>query len=567
MATITAALTPQPASPAPGVISQRVTIFPQPLMAGSGPPKQFPLASAQVASQGLYGNLTIPYTYIGANLLPSYTEEYYDRIHVLPSSFDAGNVSSTISYEVEVWNAFFVPRTLTAIDQIDADGINVLNGKIPGSTFGVLESDIYDIEVTPDGPPAIEALLKWTFGVDFGTHVITGTRLVLFAFKPAAPITEKLAWKTNVMRAYSGEQRVALRKHPRQTWDMRYKQSEGELQSRMNSAMWGRNFKAFGLPVWTDVTYIYSSIAAGTTTIYLDTRYFDYRVEGLLVLLYRDDITNEAKEILEVYDDRIVLKRPLEMAFPDGAMAMPVVICQPEGGIVREDIGNDVNISQIRFRAIDNLEYNTTAPETYLGYEILLDYNIRRSQSVQSAIVHPSVTVDNQTGPWDTFAYREQPDEIFDWSWVADNPEARWNNKMFLMRQRGRIKPFWIKTRRPDFILAETMAGSSTSMPVKNMGQEKLDLIGDTRHIEVVMKDGTEYRRIIDALGSESTDKQTQYVEINSAFGVDILPEDVDRISYLRLVRIDTDEVEIEHSLGIYSQFTVPLITVEQPTP
>ena len=504
---------------------------------------------------------------ISGTLGDNFVNIYYEKIHVNPPSFDAGNVSTTISYDVEVWNSFFTPKLLTELVALNAEGINVLNGILEGGTYGALENSIYNVEVTPEGPANIDADLRWTFSTDFGSHNIIGNRLVLFPFRPAGPITETLQWMTNVLRSHSSEQRIALRKHPRQIWGMRYKQKDS-VQARINSAMWGRNIKPFGLPIWTDVSYLYDPITSGTDTIYLDTRYFDYRENGLLVLLYRDDLTNEAKEIAEIYNDRLVLTRPLETNFPDGALAMPVVICMPEGGLVREDIGNGVTVSNIKFRAIENLEYVTSPEATYLGYEILDDYwNIRRGGNVASSILHPSVIIDNQTvETWDVFEYRDKPDELWDWSWVADNPEQRWNNKMLLMRMRGRQKPFWISTRVKDFELADIVASSASEWTVYNMGQNYLELIGDPRHVEILLKDGSIYQMEVVGLTDTSTDKSTQIIEMSDIFGIEVAPEDVERISYLRLVRFNSDEAVITHNLGIYSEVTMPLITVEQPT-
>lgn len=500
-----------------------------------------------------------------AGILPNFGSLYYNRVHVRPIETDVGNVSTTISYQVEVWNAFFSSKLLTSLVEIGTDGINVLNGIAQGGQFGALQSAMYDIEVTPEGPGEIDAEIRWVLGGDYGFHTIIGNRVVLFPFKPASPISEEFSWLTNVLRTYSSEQRIALRKHPRQSWAMKYKQW-GEIQSRINSAMWGRNYKPFGLPIWTDVTYIRSSISAGTQTIYLDTRYFDYRTEGLLVLLYRDDLTNETKEISAVYGDRLELVRPLENTFPDGAMAMPVVICQPEGGLVREDIGNDVTVSSIRFRALENLEYVTPAPETYLGYEVLGSWNYRLSGSVNSSILHPVVVVDNQTGPWDVFPYRSEPDEMWDWSWASNSQEERWEVKMFLMRQRGRQKSFWAHSRRKDITLAATVPTSSSEWTVANMGQEYLDVIGDPRHVEVVLKNGNTYRREIIGVTETAEDKQTQILEVSATMPEEVSPEDVDRISYMRLVRFNSDDAEIIHGQGIQSSLTMPIITVPQPT-
>ena len=539
---------------------------PQPL-GGAGAPLSGQITNNVILNRYIYYPTTArPFSQKTVDIVSDYSNIFFNRIHVLPADVNVGNVSTTISYEVEVWNAYLEPNLLTLLQKLDAEGINVLNGHPQGTTFGPLESSIYDIEVTPSGPPVIEAIIKWTFGSEYGTHSIIGNRLILFPFRPAGPIVEILQWRTNILRAYSAEQRISLIKHPRQIWEMRYKSLQPSVQSRINSAMWGRNFQPFGLPIWTDVTYYYQALVAGQDTIYFDTRYFDYRQEGLLVLLYQDDITNESKEIAEVHDDHIVLVRPLENNFLAGALIMPVIICQPEGGLVKEDIGNDVTVSQIRFRALENLEYITSAPESYLGYEYLREWNIRPGGgSVKSSIIQPSVTVDSETGPWDVFAYRSLVDESVDFSFVADNSQDRWKNKMFLMRRRGSAKPFWVSSRRKDFVVTQQIGSTAIEITVENMGQENRDLEGSNHHIEIILKDGTEFKRGVIGLSSTSLDKEEQIIEISDSFGQQIDPDEIDRISYIRLVRLDTDEIQITHNLGIYSEFTIPVITVEQP--
>lgn len=540
---------------------------PQPL-GGVGTPVASQIAINAVLNRYIYypTNAPPPYAQISAAKTEDYTDLFFDSLHIIPAETDVGNVSTTISYKVEVWNAYLSSNLLTLLQKTNAEGINVLNGHSQGTTFGPLESSIYDIEVTPDGPATIDALIKWTFGIEYGTHAITGNRLILFPFRPAGPIVEILQWNTDIIRSHSSEQRISLIRHPRQIWEMRYKSIAPSIQSRINSVMWGRNLEAFGLPIWTDVTYYYQAIPIGTTQLYFDTRYFDYRQDGLLVLLYQDDITNEAKEISEVYDDHIVLTRATENAFSSGALIMPVIVCLPEGGLVKEDIGNDVTVSQIRFRSIENLEYVTSPSETYLGYEYLREWNIRPGGgSVGSAIIKPSVTVDSGTGPWDVFAYRSIVDETVDFSFVADNPEQRWENKMFFHRRRGKAKPFWVSSRRKDFVVTQQIGSTATELTVENMGQEHRDLEGTQHYFELVLKDGTEFKRAIVGLSSESLDKQEQVIEISDSFGQQIDLDEIDRVSYIRLVRLDTDEISITHSLGIYSEVTVPVILVEQP--
>src|SRR5574343_92051 len=52
----------------------------------------------------------------------SHADDYYNRIHLIPAKVDVGNLVSDQYFDVLVWNAYFVPRTLESISQSGTSG-------------------------------------------------------------------------------------------------------------------------------------------------------------------------------------------------------------------------------------------------------------------------------------------------------------------------------------------------------------------------------------------------------------------------------------------------------------
>ncbi len=65
-------------------------------------------------------------------------ENYYNRLWLIPTTMELGNVVSTQVRPASVWNAYFSPRTLTAIEREDADGITLSGQASPPLGFAAL---------------------------------------------------------------------------------------------------------------------------------------------------------------------------------------------------------------------------------------------------------------------------------------------------------------------------------------------------------------------------------------------------------------------------------------------
>ena len=75
--------------------------------------------------------------------VPSYFEDYYFRVHLLPGRINLGSLASEQSRTIEVWNARLTPNNLASITATGADGMT-LTGPAPAPTvFAANESRLY----------------------------------------------------------------------------------------------------------------------------------------------------------------------------------------------------------------------------------------------------------------------------------------------------------------------------------------------------------------------------------------------------------------------------------------
>ncbi|MFU4942378.1 hypothetical protein ACM7ZJ_29995, partial [Pseudomonas aeruginosa] len=142
-------------------------------------------------------------------------ENYYNRLWLIPTAMELGNVVSTQIRPASVWNAYFSPRTLTAIDREAADGITLSGQASPPLPFAALQERIWTVAVSTDGPPVVDARIVWQLQDEQPLiMVITGNRITAWSFAPdwADGVQESLEWLTELLTSTSGvEQRRSLR--------------------------------------------------------------------------------------------------------------------------------------------------------------------------------------------------------------------------------------------------------------------------------------------------------------------------------------------------------------------
>jgi hypothetical protein len=150
--------------------------------------------------------------------------------------------------------------------------------------------------------------------------------------------------------------------------------------------------------------------------------------------------------------------------------------------------------------------------------------------------------VDNGTGPVvleEIFNYADHKQEI---SIYCDNETERLNARDWLLSLRGKYGSFWLPSFNRDLILLQNITTVSTSILVSSIDY---NLYYTVKDVAFFMKNGQVFFYRI--TGGTDLNNGTEQLALEAAAGRNINIADVDRISFMSCVRLDTDSVVIEH--------------------
>lgn len=473
--------------------------------------------------------------------LPNYTDDFYDRIYIRPNLLELGNLVSEQQVSVEVWNAHRTQKTLQTITPVNAEGVSISGASYP-RTWEPLEAQTYLVSVTPDGPPDINAqlLFDWNGTIDDGVLRITGSRIVGLSYLFEAPAKEILEWKTNVITSNQGvEQRIRLRKKPRQGLDVTYPLQRGQLQTA-EAMVYGWLGRRWSVPLWTEAQQYMGTLAVGATTVPIDTTSRDYRVGGLIHLFQPNNGASATAEVSAVAAGSLTLARPLEAALVN-PWVMPSRVGRVLGNPSRSFNGNNGRLGMI-YEFSDNIDLNPpAAPTQYLGYDVYFDEFLKQGEELQDSLITRVDAVDYGLAasatifsPW-LYTRIARP-----WRFIVQGLPAIWEFRKFLHRRAGRLRPFWTPTWEENLRLVPT---SGLVLQIITVYADNYrEFAADRTHLAFLLRDGTWLLRTVTSTAADTTPGQTDVV-VDSNLNVDA--SQILMVSFLGLRRFDTDRIEL----------------------
>lgn len=471
-----------------------------------------------------------------AHRLPSFVDDFYNRIIIDPVFINTGNLVSEQFYEISVFNGYFVDKTLESIQVQTLDGLQLV-GPTPPTVYSQLETIQYQITISTDGPSSIDGNLLFDFAGtsdDLILHV-TGSRIVMLPYQAALPWQEILEWKTEVLTTNTGyEQRIRLRKQARHSVRSYYPIPREAMRAAFNRA-YGWLQRSWAVAMWADIQYI-GPINNGATSIICDTTKYDFRPNSL-VCVWESYSLNQVIEITDVFPGSISLTRVMSGSFTK-AYLMPVRIGVPNGGIRRLTDGSNTSLG-IEYEFKDNTDLNPTAPAQFLGYDIYYDETLMSSGATEERLIARMDTVDYETGPIDYYPPWRYNRRARDSYFLNEDPEATWTFKKWLHRRAGRLRPYWLPTFENNLqLLTQGNVGST----LQCSSDDYRSMAADRIHLAIELTNGTWYPRTV--TGSSIVNSSVINVGIDSPLNVDASL--IKQICYLGLHRLDTDRVEMD---------------------
>ncbi|MCK9987652.1 MAG: hypothetical protein AzoDbin1_04124 [Azoarcus sp.] len=477
-----------------------------------------------------------------------YADDWYNRVHVIPRQLDLGNVVSTQVSTVTVWNAWLESRTLNAITGAD-NGIVVSGQLAPPLLFTPLLQRTYDIAVTPDGSPVLDATVLWQFdNAEKPGLRVTANRVIAWSFVPdwSDGITERLTWATDILQSESlVEQRRALRAAPHREFEAQM-MVEGRERQYLDLVLFDWGVRIWALPVWPEIQWLSADLAADALSIPCATAGLEFHIGGLAMLIGANAFAVEVVEVVDVPSGALMLKRPTQKAWPAGSRLYPARSAQltAEPALTRR---TDRLISaDVTFRVIDPCDVTPVAPATLYRTRPVLEARPDEGQDLTASYVRLLEELDNgsSTPRVTDIAGRAMP--VLSQRWIGAGRTERADYRALLYHLAGRQGAVWVPTHADDLTLIEPVGATSVALTVAHVGYTRFGkATPGRRDIRIELTDGTFIHRRVTGSTEISTDAEA--LAIDTALGRAVAPADVLRISWMQLCRLDHDAVEIHH--------------------
>lgn len=483
---------------------------------------------------------------ISGAVTPSYFDDYYNRIHVTPTSLDLGNLLTVQTRDVDVWNSYVDSITLDTAQVPSGQGVLVSSPVPVPTTYAPLQQITYTVTVGLSGPPTIDTAFTLSFGGVTVTMPITGNRVVVFPFSPdwANNVFETLQYKTSISRSRNKtEQRMALRKRPRRIYQYNATILDAQEAAQFDQLVFGWDGRYFALPMWPERAYLNAEALAGATTISVDTTNRTF-VAGGLIVLFKDTRTFEAAEIAGVSGSTITLVRGLQSAWQINTYVYPTGLALIDAEFTASRVTDSYTQTQVQFtmdpQTVDPRTPTVAAAATYLGEELYAVGTDWRN-GVAFQVTSDRLNVDSDVGIFKPFQKSGWPDIVKPHRWVLKTADEITAMRAWAARRNGRQKAVWMPTGTTDLTLLTTIASNGTVFSVTNQGYAVYGGQDERKHIGILLNDGTFFARQITDSSGLSDD--TQQLVIDSSLGRTVQPTDVRRISFLGLFRLSSDDV------------------------
>jgi hypothetical protein len=497
------------------------------------------------------GPLTVAHWPVPSLGTLSYRDLLYGHIHLFPTAFALGNLLDSQLRQVEVWNARADAQLLSAIQAENPDGTVVSGAAMPPASFGPLESRWYDVSISVAGSAALNAVFTWQFPAEQPTLTVTAARIVAMTFDPdwSEPPEEQLTWKTDVMRAYEGqEQRVQLMGKPRRNLAFSYLLEDAQQGSRLQSLVWGWQQRTFAVPVWMDQAWLAADLVAGATAIPYATAYRDIAADQPL-LLWADPATWEIVEVGSFTASLLQLKQPTKATWPAGTRVVPMRL----GHMPRSLEWRRFNTQLAGVRVEWSLDPATgiganrllaSGLTVYQGYEVLTeepDWSLELGETADRDMD----PVDFETGIVAYDTHTSAPEFSRPFHWLIQGRDAISRFLDFLEDHKGRLVPFWLPTNARDVEQSQDAGAADTTIQIKDIHYSAyLAQHALRRDLAFFPAAGGApvLRRIT---GSAPGAAGTEWLTLDQSFGQVRTAADWRCISYLAFVRMDQDSLRM----------------------
>ncbi len=481
--------------------------------------------------------------------------DWFETFHVVPRSFDFGNLLSDQSTPIEVFNAFrrLPQREWTSFTNNAGAGTSLGGAPSLPTLVDPLSGVPMTVDVSTNGAAFVDATLDFFFsGVGTAYVPIVIQRIVLWGLIPELPYAERLGFLSDVRSSKDGsEQRASLRKNPRQSWAYEYVMEEGVEAQILENLLFDFQARTFGVPVWDEDSEVTVAVAAGDTTITVnDTAWRNYRDGGLVAIFQSQSVFDVLEiDVGGITPTTITVTSPTVNAYSIGTKVFPLATCMAPALISGERYPVGLRRARIRFEASDNdVDLADLTPFSSYNGKLFLDLgNSMIRGNVGQQFQQDLVRIDGGTGLVFQDSNWDRNKRLHQLTIRADGRQAIWELRGLAHALRGRTISFYVPTDSDDLVAVADLLSASNLISVTNVGfAQFVRQRAPKNAIRVNFVDGsTPLLRAVTA--STSVSASVDQLTVDTNWPSTITPAEISRIEYVEKVRLASDDVEIQH--------------------
>lgn len=382
----------------------------------------------------------------------------------------------------------------------------------------------------------------------------------VWPFPPRNELVEVLAWSTNVIRAKSAEQRIALRTAPRREFNLLHTLTDTEYSAARAMV---RGAEVFQVPDWPQAIQL-GAVSSGVAVAISDPAllYTDFYDGSAILWQSADDYEVVAVESLAGN----YWITSVSGEYSDGYL-IPLVEAYAPNGISTSRRAARLHDVDVSFDVYQNNDTGLSTYPQYRSHDLMTDCPVIGSGQFSEGLSWEFSTFDNISGIPEYIRRRTIPDELYQMRWHVFTRSDLYTLRRWVHSRRGRQKVFWLSSLAKDFLPAVSIGPSDTSITVFKL--PGIANVGRTESFDIEIKtvSGIYYRRRVTsaAAGAPVNESSTLSLTLSSSLGAAVSIANIDRISFLRCTRFNSDRVEFNHRAGAGT--VVQINCIEVPVP
>jgi hypothetical protein len=382
----------------------------------------------------------------------------------------------------------------------------------------------------------------------------------IWPFKPRDEMIESLEWKTDVFRAKSAEQRMALRTAPRRTFNLDHTLTDYQYAGARALIRDTQGGDGFLVPDWGQSIKVGSVSSGSAETISVDLSYVDM---GDTALLWESSTKYESVGITN--DSSGVVVDSVGNDYTD-ARLMPLWTAVCPEGLVATRIGARLNQSSIAFLLTQNNDLGASSYSQYRSHDVIPSCPVIGGGDLEESIVWPVTQFDNQQSSPYFLRQRDIPNMAFSMRWHEFSSAEIWDLRRWLHSRRGRQKVFWLSSRGKDFE-PYTISADSNGATLTTYAMPGISGVGRSGvfDIDITTNDDNSYYRRVESVTTGTPVGGRETLDLLLDENLTINAGDIKRVSFLRCARFNADRVEMLHRASGGVSVQIPCVEVEQP--